>query len=117
MFKLGSSFINPESTAVLHGAVQRRNRGLRLGGFCHLNERKSTGLTGIPILNNCDALDCAVSREKGSHLVFGADEIEVADKNVFQDVAPPVGTLGCSGKVIVMVFLSLLSLGRRHRTR
>jgi hypothetical protein len=74
----------------------------------HLDERKPTGLARVTILNNGDALDGAVSREKGPQLIFSAGEIEVADKNVLQDCAPLLRD--SSRKVIVMAFLPLLSL-------
>jgi hypothetical protein len=86
-------------------------------GFFHLYERKTAWLAGVTILNNCDALDRTMGREKGTQLVFSEIEIQVAHKNVFQDLALLVRTRGVSGKVMVMVFLSLLNFGGRPRTR
>jgi hypothetical protein len=74
--------------AILKPAVQRQIRSLNLPGLLHLDERKPTGLTRVEILNNCDALYCAVSREKGSQLSSVLAKSGVTYKIAFKTLRP-----------------------------
>ena len=60
---LGTSFIDDQRAPAVDRSVQRANSILGLTITRHLDERKSTRLTGVAIRDNRDRFNCSLGRE------------------------------------------------------
>lgn len=77
-------------------AIQLSNGGLGCVGVGHFDERKAARLTGIPISDDTDSLDSAISGESGLKIVLGCLITEISDKNVGHSMFPLMRKLSLS---------------------
>jgi hypothetical protein len=81
-FGFGTGFIDVQRSAVEFAAIQFRNGAIRIGIRAHFNKSESSGLTGITIGDDANAIDGTVRLEHGPNAVFRSSEAKVSNKNI-----------------------------------
>jgi hypothetical protein len=83
-----TGFVHSKCALVEKRAVQRTNGLLPFFRVGHLYEGKSARSPGVTVRDHRHPVDSSVTREKGSKLLLGGDEIQVADEDVNHGVVP-----------------------------
>src|ERR1700690_2730035 len=81
---LRTSFVDVERATAEVGAVQSRDRLVRLVCVGHLDECKAPGAARVPVPHQADAFPGAVPFEQPPNLIFSSAEIQVAYEYVLQ---------------------------------
>ncbi len=88
-----SGFVNVQRSAVEFAAVQFRNGAIRIRVHAHFDKSKSSGLAGIPVGYDVNAVDGTIRLEQRSNCGFGSSEVEVSYKNILHFFFPSLSGL------------------------
>src|ERR1039457_2795653 len=80
--RLRTGFIDVQRSAVELPAIQFRDSAIRFRVCGHFDKSEPSGLAGIPVGDDVDALDGAIRFKQRSNRSFGSPEVEVAYKNI-----------------------------------
>jgi len=78
----GTGFIDVQCSSVKVGAIQSSDCPIAFRVVAHFNESKTSGLSGIPIGDDADAINSAMCCEHGSNRILGSTKAEVSHKNI-----------------------------------
>src|SRR5258708_27809873 len=81
-FGFGFGFVDVERSAVNIFPVDCANRIVSFGIVRHLDEAKSSRLTRIPVCDDVDTINTAVSFKQCTDVLLGGLETEVPNENV-----------------------------------
>ena len=81
--RLWACLVHVESAAIKVRAIDGGNRSIALCIVCHLNEAEATRLTAVPIHNDIDTINSAVSCKQRTDSLFRSPKAEVSNKNIF----------------------------------
>jgi hypothetical protein len=81
-FRLGTRFVYVERPAVQLSSIQFSDCTIRFRVGAHFDKSESTGLPGIPVRDDVNALDCSVRLEQRSDRSFGSSEVEISYENI-----------------------------------
>src|SRR5215469_8600398 len=74
-FSLRARLVNVERAASRVGAIQSRNRSIRLGRVRHLDESEAARTPGVAVRDQVHTIHLSVRLEKRSHRGFGGGKI------------------------------------------
>jgi hypothetical protein len=80
---LRPGFIYGERSAIEFLAVERDNGPLAFAVIGHFHESKASGLSGIAVGYDADAIHRAVRFKQGSNSILSGTEAEISYKNIF----------------------------------
>jgi hypothetical protein len=69
-FSLRLSLVNLQSPSPEFSAVEGRDSLVGRGGVFHLNKSEATGLSGVPVGDDADAVHLSVRREQIAQFIF-----------------------------------------------
>ena len=81
--RLGPGLIDVERATIQIGAVQSRDRPVRLSRVRHFDESKAAGTASIPVRHQTHTLHTSVRLKKRTEGGFGGRKIQITYKNVF----------------------------------
>jgi hypothetical protein len=85
-FSLGARLVNVERAPPHVGAIQRRNRPVRLGRIRHLDESETARTPSVSVRHQVHTIHPSVRLEKRSQRRFGSGKIQIAYEDILHVV-------------------------------